>query len=596
MRKVSAFLPLFSLLLGGFTVGSGQAWAQGQTGAVAGPPQPAPTSAPATGQAANADISKMALIEGRVLSSTGEPLKKAEVRLMRVDGRRGVEGGGGPVFMMGGPDNNMVTTDDNGRFEFKGLEAGRYMVNAQRTGFVMSSFGARGRGGRGGTPITLTDGQQMKNVEIKLFRQGIVTGRVLDEDGEPMQNVQVMVMRQGYMRGRRQMMPNGGGQVNDLGEYRIANLAPGKYVISVNPAMRGPMGRGGLAPTDKPFDEGYANTYYPSASDPAQATMVEVTQGGEVNGIDFQLRKVRTYRIRGKVLDSNGQPLRQGFVTTMPADEGGMFMGFRGGAPVRGPDGTFELAGLTPGAYNLMVQRGGGDPRMQQIFPVTVGQEHLNGVSIQLTPPITLKGSVRAEGEDKPAVDFGTVRVLLESTGPTPMMAGNNSMVKENGFEMTGVNPGKFRVGAMGLPDGYYLKSVRAAGGQELPNRVLDLSGGVAPNLEVVLSNKAGSVGGIVQDTDGKPASGMTIVMMSADPTKREGMDAFKLSQSDTSGNFNLKNLPPGEWVLFAFLDAEDGAYQDPDWIKKYEASGTRVNVKEKSTEQVTLKVLQPQP
>jgi hypothetical protein len=411
-----------------------------------------------------------------------------------------------------------------------------------------------------------------------------------------MQNVQVMVMRQGYMRGRRQLMPFGGGQVNDLGEYRIANLAPGKYVISVNPSMRGPMMRGGAAPSDKPFDEGYTNTYYPSTLDPAQATMVEVTQGGEVNGIDFQLRRVRTYRIRGKVLDATGQPLRQGFVTAMPADDGLMFMGFRGGAPLRGPEGTFELAGLAPGAYNIMIQRGGGDPRMQQMFPVSLGQEHLNGVSIQLSAPMTLKGSVRAEGEDKPAVDFGTIRVLLESTGPTVMTPGNNALVKENSFEFSGVNPGNFRVTAMGVPDGYFVKSVRAAGGQELPNRVLDLSGGVAPNLEVVLSNKAGSVGGIVQDTDGKPASGISIVMMSADVTKREGMDAFKVTQSDNSGNFSLKNLPPGEWILFAFLDPEDGAYQDPDWIKKYEASGTRVNVKEKSTEQVTLKVLQPQP
>ena len=49
-------------------------------------------------------------------------------------------------------------TDDEGRYSFTGVGAGRYMLSASKTGHVPIIFG-QARPGRPGTPIQLTDGQ-----------------------------------------------------------------------------------------------------------------------------------------------------------------------------------------------------------------------------------------------------------------------------------------------------------------------------------------------------------------------------------------------------------------------------------------------------
>lgn len=557
-------------------------WAQQSPGRRAGGPPPPPSgrSEAAAGTRATTTVRdpnvKPASLEGVVLSASGEPLRKAEVRVMRMDARQ----------QMGSPDGSTVVTDDAGRFSFPSLDPGRYNVFAQRTGYVGSSFGAR-RGGRGGTPITLAAGQEMKKLEIKLFKQGVISGRVLDEDGEPLQHSMVQLMQQRYMRGRKQLMPIQGGQVNDLGEYRVASLAPGKYYVSVSPQrmmMRGPE----AAPaTDKPYDETYGAMYYPNATDPAQATVIEVTQGNEVTGIDFRMRKARSFRIRGKVLDTDGQPARNVFISVAPAGDSFMF-GPRGGTTARGNGGTFELTGIAPGSYNLVVNRADRGNRLQMIVPVVVGEQHLNDVNIQLAEPLTVKGVVRVEGKDK--ADVGNTRLMLEPA--QGMMWGNNGgSVKDGAFEVAGISPGKYRITAVGLPDGHYIKSVRVAN-QDVPDRMVDFTSGAGP-IDIVLSDKAGQISGSVQDAEGKAASGITVVAIPADVTKREAVDAYRQTQSDQTGAFSIKSLPPGDWVVYAFADAEDGAYQDPEWMRKYEGSGAKLSIKESGSETATLKVLQ---
>ena len=74
----------------------------------------------------------------------------------------------------------------------------------------------------------------MKSLSIIMTPQGVIAGKVLDQDGDPVAMVQVQVMRYSYARGRKQLQPTGTASTNDLGEYRVGNLAPGRYYISAN--------------------------------------------------------------------------------------------------------------------------------------------------------------------------------------------------------------------------------------------------------------------------------------------------------------------------------------------------------------------------
>ena len=79
---------------------------------------------------------------------------------------------------------------------------------------------------------TLTPGQRMTGLELKLQPQAVIAGRVLDEHGEPVARVTVMAMSYSYTQGGRQLSPRSSASTNDLGEYRAFGLPPGRYYIA----------------------------------------------------------------------------------------------------------------------------------------------------------------------------------------------------------------------------------------------------------------------------------------------------------------------------------------------------------------------------
>ena len=90
-----------------------------------------------------------------------------------------------------------------------------------------------------GATVSVSAGQDVTGIVMKLSPQAVIAGKVLDEDGDPVPYAQVMVLKQRYMRGKRQWMPSGGGQVNDLGEFRVSGLQPGRYLVAASSPRNG---------------------------------------------------------------------------------------------------------------------------------------------------------------------------------------------------------------------------------------------------------------------------------------------------------------------------------------------------------------------
>ncbi|HEX7958439.1 MAG TPA: hypothetical protein VF493_00880, partial [Terriglobales bacterium] len=65
-----------------------------------------------------------------------------------------------------------------------------------------------------------------------------------------------------------------------------------------------------------------------------------------------------------------------------------------------------------------------------------------------------------------------------------------------------------------------------------------------------------------------------------------------KTISSDQNGRFNLPGLRPGRYRLYAFEDIEAGAYDDPQFMKKYLDSGKAVDVTENSQQTIDLTVI----
>src|ERR1700722_13817302 len=178
---------------------------------------------PAAGQSSNT-AAKVAssggvVVSGLVTKDPGsEPVKKALIELIAEN------------QSVGG--NYTAVTAADGTFRIEGIVPGRYRLMAERTGFVEVE---RSQPRSDGRLLTLAAGQELKDVAIRLQATAAVDGRVTDEDGDPLSEAQVAVLRQMFAGGRIRWQQAGGERTNDLGEYRVAGLAAGRYYISVTP-------------------------------------------------------------------------------------------------------------------------------------------------------------------------------------------------------------------------------------------------------------------------------------------------------------------------------------------------------------------------
>ena len=66
----------------------------------------------------------------------------------------------------------------------------------------------------------------------------------------------------------------------------------------------------------------------------------------------------------------------------------------------------------------------------------------------------------------------------------------------------------------------------------------------------------------------------------------------LKIVNADENGKFVIPAVAPGEYKLFAWLDAELGAPQDPEFRKPYESLGVVVKVEPNGRNSVQLNVI----
>jgi protocatechuate 3,4-dioxygenase beta subunit len=524
------------------------------------------------------------VIEGRVLKAgSGDPLNKANLTLFRQDARDRT-----PRF---------AVSDDAGRFVFRDLEPGRYQLSVNRNGYVGQQYGQRGQN-RSGAVLSLERGQQVRDVVFRLQPQAVITGRVTDEDGDPVPNVFIQVMRMGYMEGRRQLLPAAGrASTNDLGEYRIFALAPGRYYLSATAMSPGFLAGPGAvltvtqaAPGGPPVEQAYAPTYFPGVVDAAQAGTLEVGAGAELRSVDFRLLKVPTVRIRGRVL--NTLATRPGRGTMVHLSARGLSYIGRGLNQVNSEDGTFELRGVTPGSYHLTAYWSDGEQAYSAVQPLEVGNANIEGVELVLSRGAEIRGQMRLEGPAEAALT--EVRVGLRPAENFPMMgppATGGKVEADGSFLLRNVNPGAYRVFVYGASEELYLKSARLGDADALASGVTVLPGQGSLRLEVVASAASARVEGTVTDEQGQPVTGLQVCLI-PEAGRRSQTQLFKIAPTDQNGRFQLRGVAPGEYKLFAWEDLEMGAHQDPEFLKQHEEKGKSVTVREGSVETTTLKLI----
>ena len=144
--------------------------------------------------------------------ASGLPLARTNVRLQPIP-KAGVE-----IAPL------QVRAASSGTFVFPNVPDGLYLLIATREPYFPAAYGQRRPDGHG-TPIVVTKDTDFFT-ELRMFRKGAITGRVLDENGIGMEEVPVVAYR-----ARLPLLVAGRAISDDRGVYRIHGLAPGKYWV-----------------------------------------------------------------------------------------------------------------------------------------------------------------------------------------------------------------------------------------------------------------------------------------------------------------------------------------------------------------------------
>jgi hypothetical protein len=207
-----------------------------------------------------------------------------------------------------------------------------------------------------------------------------------------------------------------------------------------------------------------------------------------------------------------------------------------------------------------------------------------------------IRGQLRIENVTR--ADLASLAVFLRPVNGAmhTNLGSEGGRVKPDGsFELNNVSPGKYTVtvsgGTRAMRD-YFLKKV-IAGGRDVSDSDLVVSGGTTFSMNLIVSPMAASVEGAVVDEQSKPLGNVTVVAV-PDAPHQDQLDRYQRSTTDQHGHFLLRGLAPGRYRVFAWQHVEEGAYYDPDFIKAYEQRGENVQLAEGAREKVMLKALSP--
>ena len=589
------------LLLFGFTMAA----AQQPTAPIKQPPAAAVAKTVATQKLA-----------GRALDETGKPIFDASILIMPAGKNENLQ-----QVLTG---YRSASSDEQGRFEFDGLEPGAYRLVASAPGHVLAQDSVE----EGGRPKLFRAGEVYT---LRMVRGGVITGTVTDAMGEPVVAARVRAHRIKDEKGRAAMMRVAIDEnmwarewkTDDRGIYRLYGLEPGTYLVAA--------GGKGLNPMSIGAYDASAPAYHPAGTRDTAAP-VTVQAGQEVSGIDIRWRESRGSVVSGKVMSPEGKGGGSIIVVSLTSAATGNVEGMAMTGFMLGNDTppSFALSGVGDGEYRIAataIASGSMDNVGQEnmlLSPssrITVKGSDVTGLELKLAPLGSISGQFRLEKmkpvpgaaacQPKQAATIQETVVAVRSDAKrgertelpvislSPFMYSSDGVPNEKGeFRVITMEAGRYRFDIRLPSEDWYLQSitqVREAMTEKEPakeeakavvkepakeaktkpasaaaNAPRDL---VARGLTVRMGERITGVrilaaegaaaikGQIRPEKAGEPLAGQwRVFLVPAEPEHADNLLRFYQTEAEKDGTYSISNIAPGRYLALVRAVSEPEA------------------------------------
>src|SRR5262245_19910298 len=519
-----------------------------------------------------------------------------------------------------------ILTGADGRFLFRDLTGGSFTITATKNGYAEGASGRRRIGGAT-APVASGDAQSPPDITVRMWKLGAITGTVVDEAGEPVVGVQLRALVRSTSGDRHRFAATSRpASTDDRGVYRFSGLVPGDYLVVASAPMtsasvsvfetlaqtgrvNGPLsslpgtptgiqvgdgfvgiGRGGAIPP--PPIAGhlflYPPTFHPAALDPGQARVITLASGEEIESVNLQLQPVPTARVAGRL---EGPDLHGGeYVRLSRPGWQDLTPDLDQDAPSAMADSTerFLLPAVPAGDYVVRTTTEEGSTRYFAATPITVAGPEVE-VTAVLRPVLRATFRYEFDGEtEKPKSPVGIFSpLLLERVdgppGPRSISGAFSASVQfEKGgglFQLTGFEPGKYRVVVRDSPTGWMFKSAML-NGVDVSETPFDLT---RDSEEIVLTftDRWSGISGVVHGAEAETKAATVLVF----PTNSQSWESCprrcRSAPANQQGKFGFGSLPPGDYYVVAIPEDQSDGRRKAKRLDSLARVATRVTILE---------------
>lgn len=517
-------------------------------------------------------------IAGVVVNAlTGQPIASASVAIAPVN-----QGAERDI-------SKSIVTGTDGRFSFASLSRGKYSLVGRARGFTFQAFDQHDQYS---SAIAVGPELDSEHLMFHLQPDASLEGDVTDENNDPVQYAMVRLFQTRITDGVQNTTPIDQTQTDDQGHYHIAHLQPGGYYLAVSArpwyAQNVPVPQNSqrnlqisASPSqpsqetqdDAALDVTYPLTFYPDATDSADASPLQLAPGARETA-NVVLRAVPALHLRIHAGGSAQNPALGRMI--FPRVSQRIFTGYLDSV-YNAPDswvapGVIEISGLAPGHYVIEV-------------PPATGPE--KGAARSWYREVDLAGDADINASDGPAFVNVSGTVLFENA-PVPKGASLQLLNPETGesfrsdinakgefdFPADNVRAGRYLI-VLGSGHGFYLKKLVATGAR-IVGRAVEIGPGSNVHLAAIASSGQAQVDGTALHDQAPFASAM-IVLVPQDPA--DNAPLFRRDQSDSDGTFTLPDVVPGQYTVIAIANGWDLDWSNPAVLQPYLKRGAAVQV-----------------